>query len=54
MKVMNDVAIVISLGMNIGKYKSIEFNAENWITNTYHKVDDVWFMEISQEVPVVC
>tara|TARA_Y100001956_G_C4034935_1_gene148002 strand:- start:48 stop:428 length:381 start_codon:yes stop_codon:yes gene_type:complete len=53
-KVMSDVAIVISRGMNIGKYKSVEFNAENWITNTYHKVDDIWSMVMSQEVPVVC
>lgn len=50
----NDIAIVISKGINRGRYKGIEFNAEHWVTQTYGLNDSRWLCIMTQEMPVSC
>ncbi|WP_336518238.1 nuclear transport factor 2 family protein [Pollutibacter soli] len=52
--VENDIAIVISKGINHGQYNNVEFNAEHWVTQTYKRTNGNWICMISQEMPAGC
>lgn len=53
-KLQNDIALVISRGMNVGIYKDTPFNSEHWVTNVYKNENSNWICIMTQEVPVIC
>lgn len=53
-KLYDDVAVVITRGMNIGFYKNNAFNSEQWVTNIYKKENENWICSMTQEAPVTC
>ena len=53
-KIYGNIAIVLTKGKNIGKYKNENFDAEVWITNVYQMHQENWIMINSHECPVTC
>lgn len=49
-----DIAVLVSKGRNIGSYKSIPYNSEQWVTSIYRKENDRWLCCHTQESPVSC
>jgi len=50
----NDIAIVITRGMNIGFLRDEPFNSEQWVTNIYKKENENWICIMTKEAPVAC
>jgi hypothetical protein len=53
-KSYNDFTIVITRGKNKGNYLAEPFNAEQWVTNIYKKINSHWICVMTQEAPVTC
>ena len=50
----NNIAIVITRGMNIGFLRDEPFNSEQWVTNIYKKENENWICIMTKEAPVAC
>lgn len=53
-KVINDIAIVISRGRNTGMYAGKAFDTLVWVTNIYRQQDQEWICIATQESPITC
>lgn len=53
-KVINDIAIVISRGRNTGMYAGKAFDTLLWVTNIYRQQDQEWICIATQESPIRC
>lgn len=53
-KVINDIAIVISRGRNTGMYAGKAFDTWVWVTNIYRQQDREWICIATQESPIPC
>ena len=53
-KSYNDFTIVMTRGKNEGYYLAEPFNAEQWVTNIYKKINSQWICVMTQEAPVTC
>ena len=53
-KLFENLAIVISKGINEGQYLDKSYSSEQWVTNIYIKEDDNWICIMTLEVPVNC
>jgi len=52
MNIKDNFAIVVSKGINKGKYLDRVFNSDNWITNVYVFENNRWLCLMTTEVPV--
>lgn len=53
-RLYNDIAIVVTRGKNVGCYLDDAFDAEQWVTSIYKKIDSGWVCIFTQEAPVAC
>ncbi|MEO6316734.1 MAG: nuclear transport factor 2 family protein [Chitinophagaceae bacterium] len=53
-RLYNDFAIMNTKGKTEGRYNGHVFNAQQWTTNIYRKINDQWLCVMTQETPVSC
>lgn len=53
-KLINDIAIVISRGRNTGMYTGTAFDTNVWVTNIYIRHEQEWICISTQESPITC
>ncbi|GEM_PF-1106521 len=52
--IKENFAVVVSKGINKGKYLNEIFDSENWITNIYILENNEWFCFMTNEITVDC
>jgi ketosteroid isomerase-like protein len=53
-KLHDDIALVTTRGMNVGFYKNVPFDSEQWVTNIYKNANGIWKCVMTHESPVSC
>lgn len=51
LRLFGDVAVVTSRGQNSGRFSGRRFEADEWITSVYRRVDGAWLCELTQLTP---
>ncbi|MBK8504306.1 MAG: nuclear transport factor 2 family protein [Saprospiraceae bacterium] len=51
-KIYGDTALVTGRGQNTGSWQGQPLEADEWITDVYHKVNDIWLCVLTHLTPV--